>query len=377
MEEKFGAVVAIGLAVFGLAFVANIADTGSFDSNQETESVLVDKSYGQLGESNSDDRAVRFGDFTVGEARGNIRAYRDEEASVSDSLLGGEKLVFRYNATQPRTGNITFEVLGREGKGNVYLEVNGEQLFSEPLIATGSPEIEVPQSALETGINRFEIGVKRDSFFGSTKYSLEEVEARINDRKFHDYQDTFQIYSYELEDYVESPLTFSISDSVKTSPLDISINDRTVYSKEQVRSEEEVEITPRNADLTPGSNEITFSTDRPSEYSIQNAQITMRYIGNVERQNVDFDFDLSNSQIDLVEGDDTSEYISFEYQNLLPSPRPVSIRLNDYQQNLNPENGENRIELEEDVLDNENSFSFKSNGTYQLNNLRIYSEGEN
>lgn len=377
MEEKFGAVVAIGLAVFGLVFVANTADTGFFDDNQETESVFVDKSYGQLGESNPDDRAVRFGDFTVGEARGNIRAYRDEEASVSDSLLGGEELVFRYNATQPRSGNITFEVLGREGKGDVYVKVNGEQLFSEPLIATGSPEIEVPQSALETGINRFEIGVKRDSFFGSTKYSLEEVEARINDRKFHDYQDTFQIYSYELEDYVESPLTFSISDSVKTSPLDISINDRTVYSKEQVRSEEEVEITPRNADLTPGSNEITFSTDRPSEYSIQNAQITMRYIGNVERQNVDFDFDLSNSQIDLVEGDDTSEYISFEYQNLLPSPRPVSIRLNDYQQSLNPENGENRIELEEDVLDNENSFSFKSNGTYQLNNLRIYSEGEN
>lgn len=377
MEEKFGAVVAIGLAVFGLAFVANIADTGSLDSNQETESVFVDKSYGQLGESNPDDRAVRFGDFTVGEARGNIRAYRDEEASVSDSLLGGEKLVFRYNATQPRTGNITFEVLGREGKGNVYLDVNGEQLFSEPLIATGSPEIEVPQSALKTGINRFEIGVKRDSFFGSTDYSLEEVEARINDRKFHDYQDTFQIYSYELEDYVESPLTFSISDSVKTSPLDITINDRTIYSKEQVRSEEEVKITPRNADLTPGSNEITFSTDRPSEYSIENAQITMRYIGNVERQNIEFDFDLSNAQMDLVEGDDTTEYISFEYQNLLPSPRPVSISLNDYQQNLNPENGENRIELEEDILDNENSFSFKSNGTYQLNDLRIYSEGEN
>lgn len=377
MEEKFGIVLAIGLAVFGLTFVANNADTGFLDGGeQDTERVFVDKSYGKIGESNPDDRVIEFGDFTVGEARGNIRAYRNERASVSDSLFGGESIVFRYNATQPRTGNVTFEVLGREGQGNVYVDVNGQRYFSEALIATGSPEVEIPQSALKTGINRFEIGVERNSFFGSTEYALEEVETRINDRKFHDYEDNFQIYSYELEDYVESPLTFTITDSVKTSPLEISINDQTVYSKDQVRSQNEVEITPRNANLDPGSNEITFSTDRPSEYNIENAQMTMRYIGNVERQNIEFGFELNDDQLDLVNQEDTSEYISFEYQNLLPSPRPVNIRLNDYSETLNPENGENTIELEEGVIQEENSFSFRSNGTYQLDNLRVQTEGE-
>lgn len=376
MEEKFGIVVAIGLAVFGLAFVANSADGGFLtDNDQETESVFIDKSYGKLGESNPDDRVIDFGDFTVGEARGNIRAYRNERASISDSLFGGENIVFRYNATQPRKGNVTFEVLGREGQGNVYVEVNGQRYFSEALIATGSPTVEVPQDALKPGINRFEIGVERSSFFGSTNYALEEVEARVNDRKFHDYEDNFQIYSYELEDYVESPLTFTITDSVKTSPLDITINDQTVYSKEQVRSQEEVEITPRNANLDPGSNEITFSTNQPSEYNIDNAQITMRYIGNVERQNIEFDFELNQDQLDLADQEDTSEYISFEYQNLLPSPRPVKISLNDYSETINPENGENMVELEEDVIQEENSFSFRSNGTYQLDNLRIQTEG--
>ncbi|MFQ3275122.1 MAG: hypothetical protein ACI9LV_000087 [Candidatus Nanohaloarchaea archaeon] len=377
MEEKFGVVVAIGIAVFGLVFVANSADGGFLTGeSQDTESVFVDKSYGKLGESNPDDRVIEFGDFTVGEARGNIRAYRNEEASISDSLFGGENIVFRYNATQPRTGNVTFEVLGREGQGSVYVEVNGQRLFSEPLIATGSPRVEVPRSALKTGINRFEIGVERESFFGSTNYALEEVEARVNDRKFHDYEDNFQIYSYELEDYVESPLTFTITDSIKTSPLEITINDQTVYSKDQVRSQEEVEITPRNANLDPGSNQITFSTDRPSEYNIENAQMTMRYIGNVERQNIEFDFELNDDQLDLANQEDTSEYISFEYQNLLPSPRPVNIRLNDYSETMNPENGENTIELEEDVIQGENTFSFRSNGTYQLDNLRVYTEGE-
>ncbi|MFT4892265.1 MAG: hypothetical protein ACI8Z7_000032 [Candidatus Nanohaloarchaea archaeon] len=376
MEEKFGIVVAIGLAVFGLAFVANSADGGFLtDDDQETESVFIDKSYGKLGESNPDDRVINFGDFTVGEARGDIRAYRNERASISDSLFGGENIVFRYNATQPRTGNVTFEVLGREGQGDVYVEVNGQRYFSEPLIATGSPTVQIPQSGLKPGINRFEIGVERSSFFGSTNYALEEVEARVNDRKFHDYEDNFQIYSYELEDYVESPLTFTITDSVKTSPLDITINDQTVYSKEQVRSQEEVEITPRNANLDPGSNEITFSTNQPSEYNIDNAQITMRYIGNVERQNIEFDFELNQDQLDLANQEETSEEISFEYQNLLPSPRPVKIALNDFQTTMTPENGENTVELEEGLIQEENSFSFRSNGTYQLDNLRIQTEG--
>jgi hypothetical protein len=377
MEEKFGVVIAIGLAVFGLTFVANNADTGFLNTGeQDTEQVFVDKSYGKIGESNPDDRVIEFGDFTVGEARGNIRAYRNERATVSDSLFGGENIVFRYNATQPRTGNVTFEVLGREGKGSVYVQVNGQRYFSEPLIATGSPTVEIPQSGLKPGINRFEIGVERNSFFGSTNYALEEVEARVNDRKFHDYEDNFQIYSYELEDYVESPLTFTITDSVKTSPLEISINDQTVYSKDQVRSQNEVDITPRNANLDPGSNEITFSTNRPSEYNIESAQMTMRYIGNVERQNIEFDFELNDDQLDLANQEDTSEHISFEYQNLLPSPRPVKISLNDYSETINPENGENSIELEEGVIQEENSFSFRSNGTYQLDNLRIQTEGE-
>lgn len=376
MEEKFGIVLALGIAVFGLVFVLQSADGEFLQEKEETEQVFVDKSYGTLGESNPDDRTIKFGDFTVGELRGNVRAYSNEKASISDSLFGGDSVVFRYNATQPRDGNVTFEVLGREGKGEVYVDVNGERVFSEALIATGSPEVKVDRRHLKPGINKFEIGVKRDSFFGSTTYSLEEIEAKVNDRKFHDYEDTFQIYSYELEDYVESPLTFTIDRSVKTSPLEIYVNDNRVYSKSQVRSQEQVEITPRMADLHTGANEIRFETESPAEYVVKNAQITMRYVGNVERQDVEFNFELSSAQKDLVDEEGTSEKIEFKYQNLLPSPRPVKISVNDFEKRFTPENGVNTVELPEETLKEENDFAFRSNGTYQLNRLSIYSEGE-
>lgn len=376
MEETFGVVLVLGLAVFGSIFVLQSADSGFLSTGgDEVDTVFVDKSYGTLGESNPDDRVIEFGDFTVGEARGDVRAYRNEKATISDSLMGGDSIVFRYNATQPKQGGITFEVLGREGKGEVYVNINGEEIYSEALIATGTPEITVPQEKLKNGINRFEIGVKRSSFFGSSTYTIEEIEARVNDRKFHDYEDTFQIYDYELQDYVESPLTFTIQDSVKTSPLTISINDNQVYSREQVRSQQEVEVTPREADLHTGANEITFSTDRPAEYSINNAQMTMRYVGNVERQDIVFDFNLSSSQLDYTGKEHSQEYVQFDYQNLMPSAREVSVGLNDFQTTLVPESGTNSIELPEGTLQDENSFELRSNGTYQINRLRVYSEG--
>jgi hypothetical protein len=376
MEETFGIVLVLGLAIFGSIFVVQSADGGFLSGDEEVDTVFVDKSYGTLGESNPDDRVIDFGDFTVGEARGEVRAYRNEKATISDSLLGGENIVFRYNATQPRQGDLAFEVLGRDGRGEVYVKANGEEIYSEALIATGTPEIVIPQENLQTGINRFEIGVKRSSFLGSSTYTLEEIETRVNDRKFHDYQDTFQIYDYELQDYVESPLTFSIEDSVMTSPLTVEVNGNELFSREQVRSQQEIEVTPQNADLRTGANEITFSTDRPAEYSINSAQLTMRYLGNVERQNVVFEFNMTDRQLNRVEGEDSTAVVSFDYQNLMPSAREVNIRVNGFSRTLVPENGDNRVELPEETLDNENSFSFRNNGTYQLNRLRIYSEGD-
>ncbi|MFB6209632.1 MAG: hypothetical protein ABEJ56_05875 [Candidatus Nanohaloarchaea archaeon] len=375
MEEKFGVVVAIGLAFFGIVFVLQNAGGGiTLVGETPEEMVFVDRSYGKLGSSNPDDRVVRLGDFTVGEARGDIRAYSKQRATVSDRLLGGEKLKFSYNATQPKTGKISFEVLGRQGKGRVYVKVNGKKIFSESLISGGTPEIDVPRQNLRPGMNSFQIGVSRRSLFGSTKYTLEEVKLSVNDRKFHDYQDNFVIYSYEMEDYLESPLNFNVRNSVKTEPLEVFINGRKVYSKRQVRSQVKVEVTPQNADLHPGSNSIKFETEGEAMYSIENAQITMRYLGNVKRQDILFDFELSNRRKKYASKKKTDERVSFNYQNLLPSQRPVKVELNDFNRTFVPDNGDNTLELPEGTLETENSFSLTTNGTYQINSLRIKSE---
>lgn len=373
----FITVVVLGISIFGLFFIAGQAEGDIFDFSTEEpdqEIVFEQKSPGTVGQSNPDHRTIEFGDFTVGEARGSITAYSRTQQEISDRLFGGEQIWFNYNATQPEGGNVTFEVLGRDGKGQVYVDVNGERVFSEYLVSTGNPEIEIPKENINTGMNRFEIGVKRQSFLGSSKYVLEDIEVNINDRKFHDYTDSFQIYQYELEDYVESPLTFQVSNSVKTSPLEVYVNDQQVYSKAQVRAEESIQITPQNTDLHTGANTIRFETDsRPAQYTIENTQMTMRYVGNSQGENVLSNFGINQSGLDYAERDDTTEYITFNYQNLLPSPREIHIQLNEFTTTIKPTNGQNRINFSASELRESNHLAIQSRGTYQMNNLRVES----
>ena len=378
----FITVVVLGISIFGLFFVAGQAEGDIFDfgvSADETPDRLVfeQRNPGTVGRATQDYRTINIGDFTVGEARGDISAYSRDQQEISDRLFGGEEIWFDYNATQPREGNVTFEVLGRDGRGQVYVDVNGERVFNEYLVATGTPEITVPTDLMKPGMNRFEIGVNRQSFLGSSKFVLEDIEATVNDRKFHDFTDSFRIYQYELEDYVQSPLSFQVTESVKTSPLEVYVNDQQVYTKAQVRAEETLQLTPQNADLSTGSNTIRFETDsRPAKYSIENTQITLRYVGNSQGESVLGSFGMNETALDYAQRDDTTEYITFDYQNLLPSPRSMQIQLNDFTTTLTPLNGQNRINFSASELRESNYLAIQSRGTYQMNNLRIESVRE-
>lgn len=371
----FPVMVLIGLTVFGLAFMVSEGGIDLGGEKSADQMVYTSESFGKVGSSNQDFRTVRFKDFNVGETRGDIQAYRSRKDTVSKSLFSGEKITVEYNATQPRTGKVTFEVLGRNGPGQVYVRANGEKVWQHHLVSTGTPEVEIPRNRLKPGMNTITIGATQGGLLSSTEYSLEDIEVTVNDRKFHDFRDSFQVYDYELTDFVGGQLTFSVRDSVKTSPLEIYINDNRVYSKRQVRiSPETIKVDPEVGDLHPGYNSIRFETDGQAKYSIQNPELTLRYLGNTERRTLRVAFGINRTGLDFAERDDTREKITFDYQRLLPSPRPMVLELNNDTHRLTPKNGKNTVKIEPNVLERSNTLTVKSNATYQMNNLRVMSE---
>lgn len=378
MAERFGVVVAIGLTFFGLMLIASQDASIGFgfgNSDQQQEVVMVSESFGELGGATEDVRTTSFGSFNIGEGMGQIQAYQRNKVDLSNSLFSENSVTFEYNATQPENAEISFEVLGKEGTGALYIEVNGQRVFEEQLVSSATEEINVSSDHLRPGINDFKIGVNKGGLLGSTEYALEDVEAYVRDRRFNDHRDSFQMYQYELRDFVGANLSFNIpvDSSVVTEPLEIDVNGNNIYSENSVRAEQTVSVTPSNSDLGPGFNTLTFSTDADAQYRIENAQLAVRYIGTTEGVEREIEFDLSSEDLSFVEREDTDEKISFDYQ-MLSGNRDLELQINDYTTTLTPENGENSEALPEEIFEEENTLTVQGQGSFTLDDLLVNSE---
>jgi hypothetical protein len=271
MEDGFPVVVVLGLAIFGMIWIGSEAGDGfGIGGEQPEDMILYSSDPGTIGESNEDFRTVNFGDITVGETRGNVQAYTSERDTISNSFLSGDKVVINYNATQPGQGEVSFEVLGRQSQGQIYINVNGNEVFKAATISGAEPEINISQDNFQNGMNEIVIGTTQSSLLQESVYTLEDIEVTVEDRKFHDHTTYFQMYQHELESFRPSNLTFQVpvDRSVPQEPLEINVNDQTVFSQRIGRSTQGVTITPQNADLSTGYNTINFGTDGESEYTL-------------------------------------------------------------------------------------------------------------
>lgn len=370
----FAVILVAGLTVFGLVFIAG--QELDFTTEEPEEVVLFSGDFGEVGSAHADYRAINFGDFTVGDTRSDVDIFRSRRETVRNTLLTENVLEFEYNATQPEAGQVSFEVMGKDGDGELYIEVNGDRIFQEAMITSAEQDVMVPVESLEHGMNDIVIGATRGGLFSSTEYTLSRVEATVNDRRIHDYRESFQLYDYEMEDFVESELRFSIASSIRTSPLEVYINGNQVYSREQARiSPEEVEIDRGVADLAPGYNTISFETDGQAEYVIENVELRIMHLAGVEDRTIREAFSVNPRDLDFAGQDDTLTAVRFDYQRMLPTARPMLIDINGNEYDLTPSSGENELEISaEDLQETDNVVVIQSNTTYQLNNFRIMSQ---
>lgn len=377
MEQGFAVVLVAGLAVFGLMFIAGESDFGSPDAPSQDKVVFLEDNVGTVGGAETDIRNIRFRDFTVGEVRGDIQAYQNQNVKISNSLFSGKSINIDYNATQARSGQITFEVLGRTGQGKIYANVNGNRVFRAATVTGATPEINFSSEVLKPGMNHINIGTTKGGLLSSASYTLEEVEVTVNDRKFHDFSDSFELYSQELNNYVSSNLTFTIpmDSSRPESPLDISVNGNEIYSESVVRSTQTIDLDTREAELTPGYNTIEFGTDGEARYEITNPEITMRYIGSTRPETVNLDFEMTAGQISYADKENTVEKITFDYQRLVPSSSELDISVNGKEYNHLPQNGYNEVIIESKDLQKEgNRVTINSDNSFRIQNLQIISE---
>lgn len=375
MEQAFAVVFIAGLTVFGLAFVGM---QGFTTEEPESQIVLFNKTLGTIGDVTEDIRTVELGTFTVGEGRGQVQAFRSDEETVSHGRIFSDSLSFQYNASQPRNGTLRFRVIGREGDGSVFVDVNGNRIFQEPMVSdfsgTGT-EVSIGQDVLGPGINNFNIGTTKGGLLGTSEYLLEDIELEIDDRKYHERRETFSMYTHEFNNFRGAEVGFRIPADASTpgEPLEIRVNDNVISEQTRAQGEYSVELTEENSDLRPGQNEIHFLTSGQAFYEIENAYIEVGYAVTSDPESQTEEIKLSGSELDFVNNEGTEEALNFNYVNL-NNPNSLQIDLNDESYSLTPENGFNTKTIEEGVLEENNILTLSSQGSFRLENLELVSE---
>lgn len=375
MEQAFAVVLVAGLTVFGLAFVGM---EGFTTEEPQNEMVIFDKSIGTVGDVTEDLRTTEIGTFTVGEGRGDVQAFRIDEEKISNGRIFNSPLTFQYEASQPKNGTLDFRVIGRDGSGSVYFEVNGNRIFEEPMVSDFSGSgttIEVGQQVLDSGVNNFELGTTKGGILSSTEYLLEDIELEVNDRNYHERRENFDMYTHEFQNFRGATLNFRIpaDSSVPQEPLEIRVNDNTVSEQTRAQGEYSVELTEENSELRPGQNEIHFLTSGQAFYDVENAYIEVGYAVTSDPESRTETIELSESEIEFVNDKNTEETLEFDYVNL-NNPNDLQIDLNNETYDLTPQNGQNTKEINEEVLEEENILTLSSQGSFRIENLQLVSK---
>jgi hypothetical protein len=234
--------------------------------------------------------------------------------------------------------------------------------------------VEIGQSVLRPGINNFRIGTTKGGLLGTTEYLIEDIEVEVNDRKYHERRETFDMYTHEFQNFRGADLNFRIplDSSAPAEDLEIRVNGNTVSEQARAQGEYTVSINEDNAALRPGQNNIHFLTSGQAFYDIENANIEVGYAVTSDPESRSERITLSQSQLDYVNDDSTTEYLEFEYVNL-NNPNQLTLDLNDESFDLRPQNGWNEIKLDEGVLEENNVLTYSSQGSFRMENLQLVS----
>lgn len=164
------------------------------------------------------------------------------------------------NATE--SSSVIFTVKG--GEGALFVEVNGQQIYSGSPTGTASP-IAIPREVL-TQSNELRFMVAKPSwwkFWKKNEYSLEQIKVigEVRDLSSQESKGVFKITSYELVHTLNSYLRFTPScNPKKVRDLKVSLNDKVVYNAVPSCGQLKI-IDLNNSILLQENNVIHFKAD--------------------------------------------------------------------------------------------------------------------
>ncbi len=250
-------------------------------------------------------RYIRIGDFTVSYAVGSEVIKTGRNVEVKKGLTQNKPYTMsgeiEQNTDLVTSGFVVISVLNTNSQGNLIVKINDEKVFDQ-VVRPGKIEIPLDKNVLKD-YNVVEISCSHPSwkFWSSTVYSIDKVEMGINFYGNLQKSESFLVYEDELKDFKSAEVSFRMDDFKGEGDIIISINDVMIFKGEPSLRFNQM-FDALDVRLGPGINTISFSAESGASYDIEDAEIIIIH-EEPGRKTRSFDFDVSSSQYDNLEGE--------------------------------------------------------------------------
>ncbi|MCK5477153.1 MAG: hypothetical protein KAI55_04495, partial [Candidatus Aenigmarchaeota archaeon] len=309
---------------------------GFFDSLfGSKKTVFLSKDVGTFGTVKSARRIFNLGgesgvNISSGKKQDEIIKEIGEDMEITAMLFSkqGQTIYFERPANFENIF-VGFNVDGKySSMGDLIVKIGNNTIYrskDKGLVCFTIPE----ESLNSTGsYNITIIADKSENVFGKTHYI-------ISDLKIIAQKDVFEVFfpipleDYEIDGWNEGIIDFIVEEAVRSSPLEIIINNNVVYSQKPLPMEKyEMTFSNLEAKMMPKENIVVFSTKSDSNYILSNVHISVKYYDTDTVTNKKYSFYLSEKDINLMKKNNVK--LNFTIDEITMR-RPIKIRINEFE----------------------------------------------
>lgn len=369
--EEFVYVLLAGVAIFLIAgLLVGIPPLGG--QEEIKTQTLFEEDFGSIGKVNTTFRRIRMNDFSVGVTRSNRTVEEVEEVEIKNGFFGENSRTIKFDAENPKSAYLSFEVYDTNLYGDLKVIVNGEEDVSSKMMTGITPNLKLEN--VKKGKNTVKIKAEGPGlrFWAPNLYILKDLELKVNDYGHHSFSKVFNVFEYELRGFSHGEFKFFVDEARRNSNLDLKVNGRKIYSQKPLRRPlpYRVRFQANNTDLNLGENTFKFSTGENSEYHIDNPRLNLFYFGNPERTTIQREFRVFKPVCEDLGKEDVRGVITFESKVYIPNKLEVYLENKTF--SFYPESGKNKLFFDqEDIKEDENEIRLETEGSFEIKNFKI------
>lgn len=371
MAESFLYVLAVGLALFFVAFLVSGVNIPTERGAITTTNIIFSDTIGQLGLVTQNVRHIPLGDFVVGNVLTETVVKDEPYLEIKKGLFSESSKILDFDAEDMVNVYVDFSVEETNKYGNLQLILNNNLV--KTIDDAGGYKIELTNynNSNILKISAESSGLK---FWAPTTYIINDFKIIVEGYGDQKKIIPFTIKQHESEGWSLGRLWFTVDEAETAGDLIATINGNEVYSGvPSLTLVNKKDFAKETTQIKPGENIAIFRAEEDTSYSLKNTELIIFYYGTGEYVSVIKEFEIKSTPFYELENKNATGQIRF-YVEESSMDRGITLELNNESSSWTSlKEGEwySMNFTGADVQRKDNVLKFSTSGSYKIGESEI------